>query len=305
VAYVSGTHPASTPFRTTLATPLTTAGFTRVTQDYTVATGQILDVWKSPGASNASGQDWYLLLMDDTVTTAGQRMPRFSVCELWDDATKTATRYIPNTNNVVPAGDYSVGATAVTPTTANVYYQQNTSLGGWVDTSGTPYKASITIDRCIVSINPTNSSFISCYAGQTQRIHNTTVEPYPPLIVLEMTGNTTFSNASTTRGGITREVGQTAAATSNFRVFLFNSAGTDSVWAPFADSVTGATTWSPLWVWSNRANQKIGILIGPRTTNVNGTPTDIGTETLVDGSTLTYTNAQLFNNQPQRFFPQV
>jgi len=301
MTYASGTHPANTPIRTTLATALSAGGLTRVTQDYVVASGQTLDVWKSPAASNTAGTDWYLLLLDQV--SSPTRQFQVTVCEGWDDATKTATRYIPITNNVVPAGDFSIGATGVSPTQANVLYVPGfNGFGTWTDSSGTTYKISATPNRVIITVGTG-----SAYAGHMDRVLNQTLEPTQPLGALELGGNTTFTNASTSRGGTTREPGQTLANAANWRIYQVNNTS-DHVWGIFTESFSGASVLPLLWVKSNRFSSNRAILKDCKGGNNSGAASDIATETQVDGTTtITYwqLNTQAPTSNVQRFAAQI
>lgn len=303
MTWASGNHPASTPIRSTLAGPLAAAGLTRVTQDYASEAGVTLDVWKSAAADNSAGIDWYLIVGD--LLSAGQRTALFSVCEGWDDATKTATKYIPATNNVAPAADFSVGAGAVAPTQANIFYMTSPWGGGWLDTSGTTYKVSATPDRVITSFG--SGVLSTCYSGIGERIHDQTLDPAMPLLCVSIDGNTTYTSGvlNPWRGGTTREPGQTTAHAANFRCYTINSTS-DNLYSLTQDQLAAKVILQPLVAKTSRTGYARCVLKDVRGGIVaNGTASDVATETLPDGvTTVSYVNFQ-WSSTVQRFVPQV
>jgi len=298
MTYASGTHPASTTARSTFATTLTSAGFTRVTQDYVPAATYLLDVWKSPAASNAAGTDWYLFLLEQV--SGSTRFISMTVAEGWDDSTKLATKYIPVSNNVAPAADYSVGNTGIAPTAANLYYM---SMGSWTDTSGTSYKITATVDRVIAAF-VANSPTSHIYAGHADRFVPVLYEPVQPLVCLRLGDTSTHNQTNdTAQGGGTREPGVTTSSLNNWRVALGNSSN-DNLYAILTENISGTVILSPLVPKAVRSSPPYRcILKGVRGTGSTGASTDVATETLADGSTITYWNANAASTQ--RFIPQV
>lgn len=275
MSYASGNHPASTPVRTTLATALTAAGFVQVTANYVSQANWTIDVWKSPGSLNAAGQDWYLIVGDQI--SGGSRLPMFSVCEGWDDTSKTATKYVPTTNNVAPAADFSVGAGAVAPTSANLFYLQASS---WTDTVGTTYKISATPDRVVVQFAAT----ASIYLGQIDKMYSTTIDP----VALVMVSLVNSSNPSVANfGGATREPGQASAGAFNFRVQLWSTWWLFNTSYMAVDNITGKALLAPVVLMCSRqTNSRRGLLKDLRSLgNVTIAISDTASEIQPDGST--------------------
>lgn len=297
MTYTAFTVPGNGNVRDTVATTLTSAGLTRSTQGYVVATNYTLDVWKSPAASNAAGQDWYLLLLE--WVAGGGHYFYISVCEGWDDATKLATRYSPAAANVTPAADFSVGATGVAPTVANIFYVN--ALNSWTHSNGAPGVISATVDRVILRID-TGQGIYSFYAGHLDRVYPTSLDPVQPLVATRLDAQSTAPSSTNMVGATTRDPGATVGAGYGFRII--NCTSSASAYSnvrqlpSYVDGVTGKP-WSSrcgpsLGRWWN--NSLRGIYKDLRIGTAGQAPGygDTMTETLSDGSTVTY---WLANNQ--------
>lgn len=261
---------------------LQAAGFTLVDSGVTFLLGgtagqnATVNVYKSPAASNSANQDWYLVIGSVVVTTT--RFLAFSVCEGWDATAHQATKYVPNTNNVVPAADFSIGTTPASLASAFIGINN-----GWTDASGFTFTINITIDRLIIL------AVQSFYVGLMDRAYPTTVDPVNPVgwVNLVPNGASTANN-----GGCTRCPGAVTATAYNWRVQVSNNTF-GRPFTPFtlADSVTGKPFLSPLAICESRfPTSSMRALL--KDMRINQTTTSTGsdtlTETMADGSTRSY-----------------
>lgn len=203
--YTSGTINSATPatdLMTALDTHITNNGWTFV-ETYTSGTN-ISNIYKSPGASNSFGTDFYVGL-NRTSTTSNVAL---FLCELYDSSTHYARKYAPPGLNAIPDTDYTVvDATGINPDSASfqkaaVITRVNSTLFTWY--------ANVTVDRMIFGSSATSGELV--YAGL-----------YDPLIpgdsfpicVMKISGSST---SATTYGAVTRELNQTAATANNWAV---------------------------------------------------------------------------------------
>lgn len=283
--YTTGTFPSLSPARPALRTDLAAAGFTLVTQDFAFQLGggsiaATLDVYRSPAASNAEQKDWYLGLIEYTSGTL--RYLSVTVMEGWDDVAKQGTKYAPLTNNVAPAADGSIGDTAAGPA-AFGYREGNL----WVDDGGTAYRLTADPNRVILNANTSYTT----YAGILDRMHPPSVDAFPLVAMGINLGNT---GSQTTHGVSTREPGQGAAGTYNFRVQFNGQLAVDRLFSPSYfnsnETISGRQTLSPAVVHPSRSpyNGARGLLRGLKMGTATVGATDTLTETTLDGTTRTY-----------------
>lgn len=222
--YVTGTTTGTTPadtIRTALATPMANAGWTAV-ETATPGGTAAYDVYKSPGASNAIGTDWYLAIGRVDSTAANLQVRLF---EQWDAGNKKAIKYAPSATST-PAGDGSVNdGTGLLLNSASLF--QAAQGGGSVPASSITYHFNITIDRVWFATSATTVS----YYGSYDRLLSSSDDPMP-LVMLKMNY---YTAAQTYYGAATRELKNIGAATYNF--FIQTGYGSD---LPTAWSTQGA-----------------------------------------------------------------
>lgn len=283
MTYANIAVPAGGPWLPSLRTTLTDAGFVLVTQDYALDmsasyTGETIDVYRSPAASNVYGVDWYLILAEMANAAGTTRYLFTTVAEEWDDATKTATRYCPAASGLTPAADGSVGAAGATLTMANVRY--NAGLAGANADGHTLGIWSEGANAVIIG---------NVYAGLLERFQTIALDPVP-LIVMSVDNGSTAQ--STAYGSSTREPGQAAAHTYNFSVQMSTDLTVNRLYRQTAnlEVYSQRQIFSPAACRSSRnvTDSIRGILRGVRIGTVAPAQGDTMTETLPDGTTRTY-----------------
>jgi len=207
--YVTGTTTGTTPaetIRAALRTPMANAGWTFIEQ-VTPGTA-VMDVYKSPGGSNAITTDWFLAIGYPTAaaTTLSARL-----FEQWDAVNKKAIKYAPSATSV-PAGDGSVNdATGLLLNDAGLF--QHANGGGNTAVSSITYYFNITIDRVYFATNAATP--VVFYYGAFDRLLSSTDDPMPLAMLRIYFDN---QNSLTTYGAATREVKSAGANTYNFFV---------------------------------------------------------------------------------------
>lgn len=293
MAYTTFSVPASGTGRGTIASTLATAGFVRVTQDYSPATNYTLDVWRSPAASNAAGVDWYLFVMD--FVSASNHFLYLTVAEGWDDATKLASKYSPAAGNVVPAADFSIGTGTAAPTAANLFYVYN--LSPWTHANGTSGVLSATPDRVILKINDASgTSPMGLYCGHLDRVYPVSIDPVQPLVAARLDSQSSAPSGVGMVGATTRDPGATTGHPYGFRVLNWGNTAVNQAYVRQLPNYTDSVIGKP---WSSRGGPCLGRYYN---TSLRGLYKDVRlsqfgvipawgdtmTETLPDGSTVSY-----------------
>jgi hypothetical protein len=205
------------------------AGFTFVEQ-WTYSTTHCFDVYKSPGASNAIGTDWYIAFGWAAAAATSLAVRLF---EQWDATNKKAIKYAPSATSV-PASDGSVNdATGLLLNDAGLF--QNASGGGATAVSSITYYFNITIDRVWFA----TSAPAVFYFGSHDRLLSSSDDPMP----LAMCAIYFGLSATATLGASTRELKNIGAATYNFFVQTGYGSSLNVAWA--VASTTGFNAFGP------------------------------------------------------------
>ena len=230
--YVTGTTTGTTPadtIRTALATPMANAGWTAVE---TVTPGTAAhDVYKSPGASNAIGTDWFLAIGHADSTAANLQVRLF---EQWDATNKKAIKYAPSATST-PASDGSVNdVTGLLLDSTSLF--QHANGGGSTAVSSVTYYFNITVDRVWFA----TSAVDAYYYGSYDRLLSSS-DDQMPLAMLKI--NYDGTSQRTSYGGSTRELKPAGANTYNFFVQAGYGASAVAAWG--TESQVGWNMFSP------------------------------------------------------------
>jgi len=196
------------------------------------------DVLRSPAGLNSVGNEFFVAI---GYTTTGQTTMIWTAMKEWNTTTKRATRFLPNTANLVPdaLGYNPQGAVALPSTGTQINFRTRTLA------TSDSYYYSVTIDRIIVSGNALGSGSLRFfwYMGLFDSIVPLAVDPMP----FTFTGDfyTTVSNTGvndSTAGLMLTEPGQTTAANSNFvggAVFVGSVSVSSHRWVPNWEAASG------------------------------------------------------------------
>lgn len=197
------------------------------------------EVLRSPAGLNSVGNEFFVAI---GYTTTGQNTMAWTGFKEWNTSTKRATRFLPNTDSLVPdsLGYNPQGATAL-PSTGTQMFVRTVTLA-----ATDSYYYSVNIDRIIVTANALGSSSLKFfwYMGLYDSIVPLAIDPMP----FTFTGNwydaTTTGPSSASAAAMLTEPGQTVASTFNFvggAVF-------------FATTSTNSHAWVPDWQPSSGTN---------------------------------------------------
>lgn len=275
--YTSGTINSATPataLMTALDTHITANGWTFV-ETYTSGTN-ISNIYKSPGASNSFGTDFYVGL-NRTSTTSDVAL---FLCELYDSSTHYARKYAPPGLNAIPDTDYTVvDATGIYPDSASfqkaaVITRATSSLFTWY--------ANVTVDRMIFGSSAGDLVYVGLFD---------TLIPGDsfPICVCKVGGGST---AATTYGAVTRELNQTSATANNWAVQTLGTT-VSSASNSLAYGVLAQGTSALLYTGNVPVQRIVFFSSRNTTTGVRGLLKGVvvaGATTSAHGDTLSYTS---------------
>jgi hypothetical protein len=186
-----------------------------------VSTTKVARVYKSPGASNYFGQDWFLITYRPTDTNAGVS---FTACELYDSVGHLCKNYVPFTQSQVPAATtYAVpDATGKNPASSTSAASGLFAQGVTLSVSGFPYWISVTPDRAVLATRIATTDY-AIYTGLIDDLVSPTISGFPLAV--------TTLHAISNSGRMSREPGQTANSSANWDTPLYTGAGS-SIWTP-------------------------------------------------------------------------
>lgn len=265
---------------------------------------KVCDVYRSPGAANGLGTDFYVGIY----RASAQGAILWRLFELWDPATKLARKYAPadGTGRTVDADGSVLDAAGILLDSA-VWYA-TTGRNTLVPRASVPttYIIDVTADRFMVG--STNFATNFCYVGVFDTLAPPAMDPMPIV--------STGGQFSLTSGVVTRELGGPATAVANWTIAL-PGAGTARTYAYAAPIGTGSESIiaagelyrgqeaAPIWFASMRSinGSRRGVLRGPVTAYAGGALGDTLAVTQDDGSVRNYalvlvmlsgTNAQVY-----------
>lgn len=186
---VANTLPSPNLINSVIAPDMVNTGWVQVSTNV-AANNYLWNVYKSPGANNSLGNDWYLAFGWDTASNCNLFI---TIMENWDNTLNVARNYVPNTSSIFPQPN---GVCNVNPSvlpnisTSNIGYigtGMSLTQGGNTALSTSAnniYFQSITIDRVIVATsngaNATGSNTfnvgITAYAGMYDSYWRTNTE---------------------------------------------------------------------------------------------------------------------------------
>jgi hypothetical protein len=185
-------------------------GWVLVENDY-VEGSYTWEVLRSPANLNSVGNEFFVAI---GYATTGQTTMAWTGFKEWNTSTKRATRFLPNTDNLVPdsLGYNPQGASAL-PTTGTQMFFRTITLS-----TSDSYYYSVNIDRIIVTANAVgvlNLRFF-WYMGLYDSIIPLAVDPMPFTLTGSWYNSTTGGPSSGSTGAMLTEPGQTVASGVNF-----------------------------------------------------------------------------------------
>lgn len=200
---------------------LITEGYVKVSTNVAAnianaTSGGIFNVYKSPAANNACGNDWFLAIGWDNVTNSNLYI---TVFESWNTSTNNASAFVPNVASVTPNLTYNVPFAANTLSSSNLYVATSNTMP---TNDGITYNYSINIDRLILAeANTSNTDYAwAAYAGLYDSFLSPTADPIPLLVNVIGAPATPpqlgTSGPQSGSGGATREPLKQEAASPNF-----------------------------------------------------------------------------------------
>ena len=184
-------------------------GWVLVENDYVEGT-YTWDVLRSPAGLNSAGNEFFVAI---GYLTSGQTTMAWTAMKEWNTSTKRATRFLPNTANLVPdsLGYNPQGAVALPSTGTQINFRTITLA------TGDSYYYSVTIDRIIASANAIGVGTIRFfwYMGLYDSIIPSNIDPMPFTFTGSWYSDTAASVANSV-GVMLTEPGQTVANTYNF-----------------------------------------------------------------------------------------
>jgi hypothetical protein len=193
-----------------LSVDMVANGWVLVENDYTEGI-YTWDVLRSPAGLNSVGNEFFVAI---GYTTTGQTTMAWTGMKEWNTTTKRATRFLPNTANLVPdaLGYNPQGAVALPSTGTQIGFRTQTLA------TSDSYYYSVNIDRIIVSGNALGVGTLKFfwYMGLFDSIVPLAVDPMPFTFTGSFYDSTTATPANTTAGLMLTEPGQTAANAHNF-----------------------------------------------------------------------------------------
>jgi hypothetical protein len=196
---------------------LSVTGWSKVSTAIIVGTNT-WNVYKSSGANNSFGTDFYVALGYPTAAPVNLLM---TIMESWNTGTLLASNYPPNIAQV-PTGVFAnPGAAQALPSTGTTFGYLQTAAA---ITTAFSYFMSVTADRIIFSLLNSTAASMGYYIGLYDSFNTVAVDPFPICVVnIGTTGSASVGAAITSSptaasGLATREPAQAISGATNFSV---------------------------------------------------------------------------------------